>query len=182
MLLERLIVLAVAGSFCLGCKPAAPSPSPLVVEEKAFSVRFPPGWFRATFDAQTRQFVPAAGGSGPTSDYSNGSDFAALDGSFFHVEVDPLGHGYCADAQWTVRANGAVPEIVEEQALDRPLGDPAAVDEEGCYANSRSDTLGIATQFSAGGHSYFLMFGNKQHKRGNDLALYRGILATFRLK
>jgi hypothetical protein len=182
MLLERAIILAVAATICLGCKPAAPSHGPLVVEEKAFSVRFPQGWFRATFDAQTRQFVPSAAGSGPTANYSNGLDFAALDGSFFHIEVDPLGHGYCADAEWTVRVNGASVEIVEEGPLDPPPKSPPEFDEEGCYANSRSDTLGIATQFPAGGHSYFLLFGNRSHKRGNDLAIFRGILATFKAK
>jgi hypothetical protein len=180
--MRLLATFFAAATLCLGCKPPASSHGPVVVEEKAFNMRFPPGWFRETVDAKTGRLVPAVAGRHSTADHPNTLDFAALDGSFFHIEVDPPGHGYCADAEWTVRANGAAVEVVEEESLDRPPRDPPEFDEEGCYENRRTDTLGIATQFDAAGHSYFMLFGNRKQKRGNDLAIYRGILATFKAK
>ncbi len=170
----RILFVSLAAA---GAGKSAPASSlPVVIEERTFQVRLPKGW-HPKLVGRSGDSIPASPALG-TSGESNLS-YEGPDGRSLAVEVDPDAHGFCADADWSVRPSGNRVEIVEEGRLSPQPERDAEPDDEGCVSG---DKVGVATQFDIRGHSYLVIFWTDRRRTGTDLPVFRAILRSFRAK
>jgi hypothetical protein len=146
-----------------GGRPSVPTT--VTHDESEYSIVTPAGWTRkdVTSNADARKALR----------------YEYADGSYFIVNMDPLGSDFVYDTLWNYEVKGLKFEVASKHdcadTVDEPCGDDARFSG---YIMWKTGT----TPAKVGGHTFYFQFGNDKKGSVEDASIFERILESITVK